>query len=534
MFRLCAGAAAILALATTAESKVQISSKATRNMTCSGGVCAPTAKNVVLNVDDLASLLASGDVKVVSDASAPDIELTAPLGWTSAHRLTLDARRAIAFAKPLTVGGNGALTIVTNDGGTNGDFSFAGKGRIQFANEGDSLIINGNSYVLAGSIAELAADIQGNLSGLYGLANSYDAAGDGTYTAAPLSSFSGTFEGLGNAISNFSLRLAAGNRDGGLFQCSCPSSVVRDITLGNASIQGSQSNDSLGALSGVNYGTIKGAWASGSVRGDAKHGANDEAGGLVGLNHGLIIDSHSRAKVSGAAVAGGLVGYLQPAGATPATISYSTASGNVSGQSEAGGLVGALDFTGNEEIDDSYASGTVASSEGGSLGGLVGAANGSIVRSFATGAVSAHGCVSCGGLAGTSGGTIVDSYAMGAVTIADCSACGGLVGTNSGTITTSYATGALNSTGGYLGGLIGEDSAPSGSLTDTYWDTTTSGITDSGQGAGNISDDPGIAGLTTAEFQAGLPSGFSSSVWGEASSINGGLPYLLANKPPAH
>jgi hypothetical protein len=123
---------------------------------------------------------------------------------------------------------------------------------------------------------------------------------------------------------------------------------------------------------------------------------------------------------------------------------------------------------------------------------------------------------------------------MGAVTIADCSACGGLVGTNSGTITTSYATGALNSTGGYLGGLIGEDSAPSGSLTDTYWDTTTSGITDSGQGAGNISDDPGIAGLTTAEFQAGLPSGFSSSVWGEASSINGGLPYLLANKPPAH
>ena len=75
----------------------------------------------MLNVD-LASLLASDDVKVVSYASALDIALVASLGWTSSHRLTLDAWRSITFAKPLSVGGTGALTLVTNDGGKNGDF----------------------------------------------------------------------------------------------------------------------------------------------------------------------------------------------------------------------------------------------------------------------------------------------------------------------------------------------------------------------------------------------------------------------------
>lgn len=507
VFWTCAFGAMILGLTTVADASVQISSKATRNVTCSDGVCAPTAKNAVLNVNDLAGLLASADIKVVSDSSAQDIELTAPLGWTSSHRLTLDAWRSITFAKPLNVGDNGALSLVTNDGGSTGDFSFTGKGHITFASEADSLIINGESYVLATSISGLAADIQANLSGFYALAESYDAAGDGTYTVAPLSSFSGTFEGLGNTISNFSLRLAAGNTAGGLFQCSCPSSTVRDIAMVRASVQGSQDADSIGALAGLNYGTIKGASASGSVRGDAKNGANDEAGGLVGLNHGSIIDSHARVNVSGAATAGGLVGFMESVGATAATISNSSTSGSVSGQTVAGGLVGHNEAT----IETSYATGSVRTTgdskgSGTELGGLVGETE-------------------------TSAGQVDNSYSTGAVSVGKFAIVGGMMGLSFGTIDASYSTGVVNAgSNSDIGGFVGYD-ATHGGITDAYWDMDTSGITDPSQGAGNRIDDSGITGLTTEQLQSGLPGGFSPTVWAENPHINGGLPYLLANPP---
>jgi hypothetical protein len=77
-----------------------------------------------------------------------------------------------------------------------------------------------------------------------------------------------------------------------------------------------------------------------------------------------------------------------------------------------------------------------------------------------------------------------------------------------------------------VGGFIGFD------YTDgdiyLYWDTGTSGQS---QGAGNITNDPSITGLTTSQFQSGLPSGFSPSIWGEIGNVNDGFPYLLALPP---
>ncbi len=100
-------------------------------------------------------------------------------------------------------------------------------------------------------------------------------------------------------------------------------------------------------------------------------------------------------------------------------------------------------------------------------------------------------------------------------------------------IATSYSTGAITSGGGSdIGGLVGYDGNGSQDIVDAYWDTTTSGITNLSQGAGNIANDPGIAGLTTTQLQSGLPSGFSPTIWKEKSRINGGLPYLVANPPP--
>src|SRR4051812_16633046 len=94
VFALCTTVAFAADLAPT-QAAVVISSGATQNMSCSAGVCTPTAKKAVLNVGDLANLLAAGDVKVVSDSAAKDIQFSAPLSWTSTSRLTLDSYRSI-------------------------------------------------------------------------------------------------------------------------------------------------------------------------------------------------------------------------------------------------------------------------------------------------------------------------------------------------------------------------------------------------------------------------------------------------------
>jgi hypothetical protein len=66
-----------------AHAALEISAKATGNVTCSAGVCTATAKKAVLNVTDLANMLASADVTVQSGTLAQDIEINAALTWTS-------------------------------------------------------------------------------------------------------------------------------------------------------------------------------------------------------------------------------------------------------------------------------------------------------------------------------------------------------------------------------------------------------------------------------------------------------------------
>ncbi len=137
-------------LGTAAHADVKISDEPTKNMTCSGGVCSPTKAKAILNTTELADMLATSDVTVAvtSYGRIIDIEVDAPLSWTSAHRLTLDSYHSIAFNKPVTVAGTGALTITTNDAHTDGDFRFLKQGHIEFWDERSSLIINGHGYRL--------------------------------------------------------------------------------------------------------------------------------------------------------------------------------------------------------------------------------------------------------------------------------------------------------------------------------------------------------------------------------------------------
>jgi hypothetical protein len=139
-------------------------------MTCSGGICAPTATNAVLNVHDLERLLTSGNVQVTTTGTgvqADNIDVNGRISWSSTYALDMDAYDSITVAQPVSVNGLSGLTLTTNDGGTGGTISFGSKGNISFANLSSSLIVNGATYLLAGDISTLADDIAGEYAGQF-------------------------------------------------------------------------------------------------------------------------------------------------------------------------------------------------------------------------------------------------------------------------------------------------------------------------------------------------------------------------------
>jgi hypothetical protein len=207
---LMAGMIAALCV-TPATAAVTISTDATSNMSCVSGVCTPTAADAVLNVGDLTTMLASGNVTVNTGTGSlaqqvQDIIVAAPFNWASASSLTLDAYHSVTVDQPVADNGSGAVTLTTNDGGSGGNLSFMPGGSLSFLGTTNNFSINGESYTLVSSIAKLAHDIKRNASGYYALSASYNAHRDGTYTKSPIATkYEGTFNGLGNTISNLTI-----------------------------------------------------------------------------------------------------------------------------------------------------------------------------------------------------------------------------------------------------------------------------------------------------------------------------------------
>ena len=128
-------------------------------------------------------------------------------------------------------------------------------------------------------------------------------------------------------------------------------------------------------------------------------------------------------------------------------------------------------------------------------GGLVGD-NGLVIAACSvTGVVRGGGIV--GGLVGGNfSGTIIASYST--ASVAGVYDIGGLVGSNfSGTIIASYSTGNVSNDFGDIGGLVGSNFADRGTTRDSYWDTQTSGQSESAGGEGK----------TTSELQS--PTGYT-------------------------
>jgi hypothetical protein len=126
----------------------------------------------------------------------------------------------------------------------------------------------------------------------------------------------------------------------------------------------------------------------------------------------------------------------------------------------------------------------------GSVGGLVGYNYGSISNSYSTGNVNGSSYV--GGLVGFNGGPLTNTYSSGG-TVSGASTVGGLVGSNFGRVNTSYSTNAVVG-GANSGGLLGWNEMGPSFITNSFWNTQTSGRTAS---AGSLAS----SGLTTAQMQ---------------------------------
>ena len=248
--------------------------------------------------------------------------------------------------------------------------------------------------------------------------------------------------------------------------------------------------DNFGGLAGVNSGAINDSYATGNVSAKACGDCFPTVGGLVGDNEigGEITNSYATGGVSGQ---GDNFGGL--AGVNSGIIVASYAKGSVSGNgfADVGGLVGDNEAEG--KIVTSYATGDV-SGQGDNFGGLAGVNSGIIVASYAKGSVSGSGFADVGGLVGDNRytGVVTAAYAEGSVS-GRADRYGGLLGSNQGVVTVCFSIGGVPQRGG---GLIGS-SGNYGAVANCYWDTETSGQSDSAGGDGK----------TTAELQS--PTGYT-------------------------
>ncbi len=207
--------------------------------------------------------------------------------------------------------------------------------------------------------------------------------------------------------------------------------------------------------------------------------------GLFGYLSGATVENLylENVSVQGGQYTGGLAGR-----AHNSTIEHVQVTGEVNGVQDTGGLIGYLG--GGSSVG--HVSSEAAVQGGECTSGLVGYvhdASDRIYHAYTLGTVD--GGLYTGGLVGRLyRGTVSDSYSRAA--ISGSSTVGGAVGyvnLSTSYVYRTYSTGAVTATTTtYLGGLVGQ---ARGTVTDSYWDTETSGLMNSAGGTGK----------TTAEMQ---------------------------------
>lgn len=245
-----------------------------------------------------------------------------------------------------------------------------------------------------------------------------------------LAEFTGIFEGCGHTISGLSIidepiinELPYGT---GLFRSIGATGVVKDVTLTNVVISGS---NAVGAFAGINRGKLinvrVGAEDLSLPFSELNRIVGDSfVGGLVGINlGGEITNSKFRGDVNGSYGIGGIAGYTEDT-TTPTLVKNCSADVQIVGSAV-------------------------------SVGGIVGVLNqgGRVLNSHSTGFIYAE--IQGGGLIGHSEGGRIEKSSS-SVLVLGVDSLGGLVGLAVGGSTSqSSATGSVMSTGDYIGGAAG-------------------------------------------------------------------------------
>jgi len=292
-------------------------------------------------------------------------------------------------------------------------------------------------------------------------------------------SFTGSFDGNGHTISNFTFESSypftfKDRGPVGLFGY-----LARDAEIRNVAIKGS----SIRAKEAYTTGALVGMQVSGSITNcnleNTQVTGGGYTGGLVGYSGGPITCCNVvDVLAEGGNRVGGLAGY------SDSYMDRSYAKVDVTGIVEVGGLIGESDG----EISDCHVTGEVAGLI--DVGGLVGLNQkaGIIKCCYSNSTVTTSlvdAVVNMGGLVGKSDGEISDCYAMGEVfvntTIENRGHVAGLVGCNNinGTIKHCYSVAVV--TGSNTGGLVNDSY---GDVIGSFWDITLSGQVDNESGEG--------------------------------------------------
>ena len=446
----------------------------------------------------------------VTESATNDITVASAITWNTAKKLTLSAGSNIYINAAITAS-NAAGQVeldygqsaVASGNSSSYDFGltssgFTGSINLQAGNNFFTKLGSDGAtttYTVITSLGSAGSttgtDLQGmngNLSGNYVLGTNIDATATSTWNsgagwdtighAASSTYFTGKFDGLGHTVNNITVNDSTGAQVG--FFGYIQNATVQNVGITNVNIH-----------------------------------ATTGAGGLVGramADSGgttLIANDYVTGTVSTtSAIAGGLIGVsFTNAATTTITNSYSTA--NISGTDYLGGFMGEQikDLqTGSSTISYSYATGTVTGS-----GSYVGGFLGHNETDYSTDTAAIQNCYATGDVTG------VDSV-------------GGLVGENyaySGTssITNSYSTGKVTGSTN-VGGLVGynwTDNGGTPSVTNSFWDTTTS-TQANGIGTNTGGTVTSLQGLTTAQMQFGQY--YSDAGWSISmnSALSSGTP----------
>ena len=349
------------------------------------------------------------------------------------------------------------------------------------------LVGSGTPY-LASSYYKLNADIDATATSTWN-------SGVGFKPLCKSVGFTGVFNGNGYTISNLFINNTTTN-SAGLFGTIGAGGIVHDLNLTSVNITNTSSYP-IGALCGykndvianqntptiynitINGGTVNGQYTGGLI-GECESYSYIQNCQVIGVN---VTSTQSEV--------GGVVGEINTSYVTFKNCSYQ--GGTVTGVTYVGGFVGACTST-STIFTQCYSTGTV-SNTGDKTGGFVGTALGIYSDCYSTCKVT--------------GTTLVGGFA------------GHLSPTSPGpTMIRCYATGLVSGTtkGGFSADL-------NGTVTNCFWDKTTTNQPTSGAGTGYITASMMLQATYTGFDFTTVP------VWVINPANNGGYPYLYANHP---